>query len=164
VEDEFTAFVVARQRALQRTAWFLTGDWAAAEDLVAEVLVKMWLNWSRIRRRDDPHVYACRVLLNTHASRARRFWRREVPHAEIPDRHDPDESASAIATRRALLDALRQLPRRQREVIILRYFEDLSEFQTAAAMGIAVGTVKSANAAALARLRLDNSVTDGMLR
>ena len=154
-DDGFTAFVIARQRALQRTAWLLTGDWAAAEDLVSQALAKVWQHWSRIQRRDDPHVYACRVLVNAHASAWRRAWRRELPYAAVPDRRALDEPSVAVDTRRAVMDALRRLPRRQREVLVLRYLGDLSEVQTADIMGVAVGTVKSASAAALARLRED---------
>jgi RNA polymerase sigma-70 factor (sigma-E family) len=154
-DDGFTAFVIARQRALQRIAWLLTGDWAAAEDLVSQALAKVWQHWSRIQRHDDPHVYACRVLVNAHASAWRRAWRRELPYSDVPDRGGWDEPSTTVDTRRALLDALGRLPRRQREVLVLRYLEDLSEVQTADIMGVAVGTVKSASAAALARLRDD---------
>lgn len=154
-EDEFAAFVAARQRSLQRTAWLLTGDWAAAEDLVSQALAKTWLSWGRLLRRDQPQVYVYRVMLRLHATAWRRRWRGEVPHAEPPDRPGPDELAAEAVTRVAVLDALGRLPRRQREVVVLRYFEDLTETQTAAALGVAVGTVKSTTAAAMARLRAD---------
>jgi RNA polymerase sigma-70 factor (sigma-E family) len=155
-EDDFTAFVIARQRALQRAAWLLTGDWSAAEDLVAQVLAKMWLNWPRIRRRDDPHVYACRVLVNTQATSRRRRWWGEIPHAEPPEEAPASDAMAAdVVLRRAVIDALARLPRRHRQVVVLRYFEDLSESETAAAMGVAVGTVKATTRAAVARLRAD---------
>jgi RNA polymerase sigma-70 factor (sigma-E family) len=154
-EADFAAFVAARQRSLQGTAWLLTRDWGAAEDLVSQALAKTWLHWSRIQRRDQPQVYTCRVMLRLHASQTRRFWSRERPHDVLPEPAAGDEMAARVAIRRTVLDALARLPRRQREIVVLRFFEDLTESQTAAVLDIAVGTVKSATAAALANLRRD---------
>ena len=75
--EGFAQFVEARERALQRTAWLLTGDWALAEDLVQAALVRSWPRWERIRRRDDPEIYVRRVMVNTWASWSRRRWRGE---------------------------------------------------------------------------------------
>jgi DNA-directed RNA polymerase specialized sigma24 family protein len=82
--EGFAQFVEARQRALQRTAWLLTGDWAAAEDLVQTALVRSWPRWERIRRRDDPEIYVRRAMVNTWASWRRRRWWASGPLAPCP--------------------------------------------------------------------------------
>lgn len=81
----FAHFVEVRQRALQRTAWLLTGDWALAEDLVQTALARSWPRWERIRRRDDPEIYVRRVMVNTWTGWNRRRWRAEHPTEAMPD-------------------------------------------------------------------------------
>lgn len=151
----FAEFVRARERALQRTAWLLTGDWAAAEDLVQTALAKTWPRWERITRSDDPEVYVRRVIVNTYASWWRRRWHGEHPTETVPDRAGAGDLAGEAATRLAVQAALARLTRRQRVVVVLRVFDDLSEAQVAAMLGCAVGTVKSTAAQALAKLRSD---------
>ena len=153
--EGFAQFVEARQRALQRTAWLLTGDWAAAEDLVQTALVRSWPRWERIRRRDDPEVYVRRAMLNTWASWRRRRWWGERPSEAVPDAPAAGDVAAEVTVRVAVQSALRSLTARQRAVLVLRIFDDLPEAQVAHVLGCAVGTVKSTMAQAAARLRED---------
>ena len=147
---DFEEFVVARRDALLRTAYLLTGDHHDAEDLVQSALIKVVPKWARIKGRPEPYVR--RVLARESASRWRgRRWR-EVTTDVVPEsvHHDSTD-------RIALLEDLRRLSPRQRAVIVLRYFDDLGEADTAAALGISVGTVKSHVRDALERLRHQRS-------
>jgi RNA polymerase sigma-70 factor (sigma-E family) len=162
--DGFARFVEARQRGLQRTAWLLTGDWALAEDLVQTALARSWPRWERINRRDDPVVYVHRVMLNTWASWNRRRWRGERPSAAVPDSQAPGDMAAEAAVRVAVQRALGSLTDRQRAVVVLRVFDDLSEAQAAQILGCAIGTVKSTMARAVARLREDPRMAELMER
>jgi RNA polymerase sigma-70 factor (sigma-E family) len=146
--DGFAEYVTARQAALLRTAYLLTGHAQDAEDLVQTTLVKLVPQWRRIR--DDPEAYVRRVMVNENISRwRRRRWREQsadvLPELLVPD---PDH-AELIAVR----DALATLAPRQRTVLVLRYYEGLSEREIASELGIATGTVKSQARDALARLR-----------
>jgi RNA polymerase sigma-70 factor (sigma-E family) len=146
---DFEEFVGARRDALLRTAYLLTGNHHDAEDLVQSALVKVVPKWARIM--DHPEAYVRQVLARESVNRWRaRRWR-EVSTDVVPEaRHRPSaESADRIA----LFEALRSLSPRQRAVIVLRYFDDLTEADTAEALGISVGTVKSHAREALARLR-----------
>ena len=147
--EGFTEFVVARHAALLRTAYLLTGHAQDAEDLVQTTLVKVVPQWRRIA--DNPEPYVRRVLVNENVSRWRRRRWREHPTDSVPDElaHDPDV-AQLVAVRAALVS----LAPRQRAVLVLRYYEGLSELEIAATLGIAPGTVKSQARDGLARLRL----------
>jgi RNA polymerase sigma-70 factor (sigma-E family) len=158
--EGFVEFVDSRQRALQRTAWLLTGDWALAEDLVQTSLARTWPRWGKIRRRDDPEIYVRRVMVNTWTSWTRRKWRGERPAPEMPDGPAPGDVAADVITRVAVRGALACLTDRQRAVLVLRVFDDLTEAQTAQVLGCAVGTVKSTMAQALTRLRADRNLAD----
>lgn len=153
----FEEFVLARRPALLRSAYLLTGDRGQAEDLVQDVLERTYLHWGRIVRTDDPSVYVRRVLVNTANNRWRRLRARvrEVPLGPAHDRGGSrsGDHGEGVATRDALLRALAELPAGQRAVVVLRYFEDLSEAETARVLGRSVGTVKSQAARGLARLR-----------
>ena len=153
--EEFAQFVEARQRALQRTAWLLTGDWAVAEDLVQTALVRSWPRWERIRRRDDPEIYVRRAMVNTWASWRRRRWWGERPTGALPDRPTSGDVAAEVAVRLEVHGALRSPTARQRAVLVLRVFDDLPEAQVAQVLDCAVGTVKATLARAVARLRED---------
>ena len=153
--EGFAQFVVARERALQRTAVLLTGDWALAEDLVQTALARAWPRWGRISQRDDPELYVRRVMVNTWATWWRRRWRGEQAAAAVPEGAAVGDVAAEVAVRVAVADALRSLTRRQRAVLALRVFDDLSEAQVAYLLGCPVGTVKSAMSRALAKLRAD---------
>jgi RNA polymerase sigma-70 factor (sigma-E family) len=162
--EGFEQFVDLRQRALLRTAWLLTGDWALAEDLVQTALARTWPHWGRILRRDNPEVYVRRVMVNTWVTWSRRKWRGERPHGDLPDRAGPGDIAGEAVDRVAVRRALAALTSRQRAVLALRVFDDLSEAQTAEVLGCAVGTVKSTLSQALTRLRADQSMAGLMER
>ena len=162
--EEFAEFVEARERALQRTAWLLTGDWALAEDLVQTALARSWPRWDRIRRRDDPEIYVRRVMLNTWSTWRRRRWRAEYAWPEVPDHVAPGDVASEVAVRLAVRKALDTLTYRQRAMVVLRVLDDLSEAQVAQVLNCAVGTVKSTMSQALAKLRDAPSLADVMER
>jgi RNA polymerase sigma-70 factor (sigma-E family) len=144
----FEEFVTARRTALLRTAYLLTGSHSDAEDLVQVALIKTVPHWKRIADRPEPYVR--QVLARESVSRWRgRRWR-ETSTAELPERPfaQPD-----LDSRLALREALGSLAPRQRAVIVLRYYEDLTEKETASVLGIAVGTVKSQARDGLGRLR-----------
>lgn len=149
----FKEFVRTQSRGLLRTSWLLTGDWASAEDLLQGALAATWLHWSSLARPDAPQAYVRRVILTSFLRSRRRRWVGEVPTAELPELPTSDDSYRRSDQRQVLLQALRTLPARQRAVIALRFFADLSERDTAAAMGCSVGAVKSHTSKAVARLR-----------
>lgn len=144
-------FIAQNSRLLLRSAWLLTGNWASAEDLVQTSLVQSWLHWDAIKA-DAPDFYVRRVLMNTFLSGQRRLWTRERPITKLPDRAAGDELRSS-ELRQVIWRALSGLPARQRAVVVLRYFNDLPESQTAQVLDCSVSTVKSQASRALARLR-----------
>ena len=150
-EQAFNAFVSARSRHLLQTAYLLTGDRHRAEDLLQTALTRAYLRWDRIES-EDPEGYVRRTLANAHIDWWRRKPWREEPAAELPDLPGPDQAA-AFDVRNAVLGALAGLSRRQRAVVVLRYYEDLSESEIAAVLGCSPGTVKSAASRAMAKLR-----------
>ena len=149
--EDFRGFVVDRQRALLRTAWLLTGDWSAAEDLVQASLLRAWPHWERVSGGAGANAYVRRIMINKSIDWRHRRWRGEVPTETLPD--VGREAGRDVDLQQVLVGAVRALPPRQRAVIVLRYFDDLSEIDTAAAMGCTVGTVKSQTSKALATLR-----------
>jgi RNA polymerase sigma-70 factor (sigma-E family) len=161
---DFDHFVLTRSPRLLRTAYLLTRDWATAEDLLQTALANAWFAWGRIDA--DPEPYVRKILVNTYTSWWRRRWNGEQPTAELPEplgsTRDPHE---AIDTHDELWQALGRLPRRQRAVLVLRYFEDLTEAEIADVLQCSAGTVKSQASRALAKLRLDESLLpEGTLR
>ena len=151
--EAFRAYVAARSPALLRTAYLLTGSRADAEDLLQTALAKTYLAWDRIREREAVDGYVRRVLVNTQTSRWRRRRVDEYPTAELPERGSGRDAAEDLALHDALWTALAGLPKRQRATVVLRYYEDLSETETAHVLGVSVGTVKSTTSRALAKLR-----------
>lgn len=150
----FGEFVAARSPALLRSAWLLTGDEALAEDLVQAALARVWPRWNRIHRSDhSAEAYVRRVMVTTYANWWRRRWRAEQPTAEVPEHATPTDSYAQADERAVVRQALAVLPPRQRAVIVLRYYEDLTETQTAGLLGCSVGTVKSQASKALSKLR-----------
>jgi RNA polymerase sigma-70 factor (sigma-E family) len=137
-----------RGTALARTAVFLVGDRHLGEDLLQEVLSRLALRWSSVRKADNLDGYVHRALVNTATS-----WRRRRSWHERPVDWMPDRATSDTSYDDTVLQALRSLPPRQRAVVVLRHYADRSEEQTAQLMGCAVGTVKSQHAKAVARLR-----------
>lgn len=158
--EGFPQFIEAREQALLRTAWLLTGDWALAQDLVQRALARSWPYWGRIRRGDDPEIYVRRVMLNTWVTWRRRRWRAEEPSGVLADRPDPGDMAADVASRIAVRQVLAALTDRQRAVVVLRPFDDLPEAHVAQILGCAVGTVKATMSQALARLRGDPHLAD----
>ncbi|GAA2211797.1 SigE family RNA polymerase sigma factor [Nonomuraea monospora] len=148
--DGFREFVLARQQALMRTAYLLTGDAHLAEDLLQSVLVKIAGQWGKLSRDGNPEAYTRKALVNQYIS-----WRRrpspELPSADVPERGVTSDDAAL--DRIVLRQALGKLGPKQRAVIVLRFWEDLTEAQTADALGCSVGNVKSQTHHALARLR-----------
>ncbi|MET7707231.1 SigE family RNA polymerase sigma factor [Micromonospora sp. NPDC005413] len=152
LEEQFREFVAARSAALLRTAYLLTGDWATAEDLLQTALTKTYLAWKRLGGIEAVEPYARRVMVNTSTSWWRRRWHGERPTEVLPERAGVDEIEQQL-DRDLLWRHLKELPNRQRAVLVLRYYEDMSEAQTAAMLDISPGTVKSQASRALATLR-----------
>jgi RNA polymerase sigma-70 factor (sigma-E family) len=147
VDEEFSEWAAAAQRRLMRSAYLLTGDLHRAEDLVQEALIKVALRWPRLRD-GNPTAYARTIIVRDNVSWWRR--RRDAPSPTLDDLAEVSTDPEvALVVRRALA----RLTPKQRAVLVLRHYDDLSESDTAAALGVSVGTVKSQNAAALARLR-----------
>lgn len=142
----FDAFVASRGPALWRSAWLLTGDSGRAEDLVQTALAACYGRFERLG--DGFEAYVRRSMYHTYCSWWRRKWRAEVPTGRLPETASTDDHAHLDLAR-----ALAELPRAQRAVIVLRYFDDQTEAQTADHLGISVGTVKSHASRALASLR-----------
>ncbi|HWF41187.1 MAG TPA: SigE family RNA polymerase sigma factor [Acidothermaceae bacterium] len=149
-------YVAARQRALQRTARMLTGDEQTAEDLVQTTLERVWPHWQRVAGDRDPDAYVRKVMVNTYSSWWRRKWHGEQPTSDLPDITTADDDYARADLADALRRLLPTLTPRQRAVLVLRFYEDLTETATAEVLGCSVGTVKSQTSKALARLRLSN--------
>ena len=150
----FRDYVLTRSTALLRMAIMLTGNRADAEDLLQAALVKTYRSWSKINDRAALDAYVRRAMVNTHISSWRRRRLDEYPTDELPDQVVADharESDMAEVVRRAL----DRLPQRIRAAVMLRYFEDMTEPEIAATLGISLGTVKSTVSRAVARLRID---------
>jgi RNA polymerase sigma-70 factor (sigma-E family) len=148
-DESFRWFVVAHRRSLLRSALLLTGDRGHAEDLVQTALLKSYRHWDRISSRGEPVAYVHRVLVTTSTS----WWRRRSATEQVMDTI-PDRAAGPDRQRDdELLQALRTLPPRMRAVVVLRFYEDRSEAQTAELLGCSVGTVKTQTSRAMARLR-----------
>jgi len=152
-DEEFAAYMHARQPSLLRTAYLLTGDRHTAEDLVQTALAKLYLSWDKVQQRDSIDGYVRRILVNEHNSLWRRGWkRREYATDDLPvEGHATDEYDEG--QRAAVWAVVQTLPRKARAVVVLRYYEQLSEAETADILGISVGTVKSQASRALATLR-----------
>jgi RNA polymerase sigma-70 factor (sigma-E family) len=156
VRDEagFRAFVEANGATLLHAARLLTGDHHRGEDLVQTALTKVYLKWGRI---DTPLPYARKALVNAHIDQTRRRWWGERPTEILPETPAPGAptETGAADSRDELRRMLEGLAPRERAVIVLRYYCDLSEQDTAATLGMPVGTVKSSCARSLARLRVE---------
>jgi RNA polymerase sigma-70 factor (sigma-E family) len=149
----FADFVAGRSGALHRAAYLMVGDVGLAQDLVQEALTKTYVAWPRLREQSNAEAYTRKVITNTAITWFRRKgWDNERATEVLPET-PADGHADQVAARTALMQALLQLPPRQRAAIVLRYYDDLTEAQTAAAMDCAVGTVKSQVSAGLTKLR-----------
>jgi RNA polymerase sigma-70 factor (sigma-E family) len=152
-DDDFAAFAAVARAPLARTAWLLTGSVSESEDLVQDALVRTYLAWNRARP-DDALAYARRVLVNRHIER----WRRRRREIAAWTRHGVDPEATSVASdatddRDVVVRLLQHLTPRERAIVVLRHYADLSEQQVARELGISVGTVKSTASRAFARLR-----------
>lgn len=149
----FHEFVVLRSRRLVGFACLLCGDLATAEDLTQEALARAWVRWGRVRRTDDPAVYVRQVIINLVRTSSRRRWHGEVPVHAVPNGAVEPDLALGVVMAAAVRGALATLPVRQRAVVVLRFYEDLTEAETARILGCSTGTVKSQTAKAFAKLR-----------
>jgi RNA polymerase sigma-70 factor (sigma-E family) len=160
-ESDFRAYVAARIASLSRVAYLLTGDWHAAEDLVQLALINVARHWERVSATGDPDAYVRRALYNQHVS----AWRRRRRTATVlpspdgpgppggragPAHDDSDDVATAVVVQAAMA----RLTRKQRAVLVLRFFEDRTEAETAEVLRCSVSTVKSQTRDALARIRV----------
>lgn len=149
---DFEAFIEAEIPRLLTFAALIGAARDNAWDLVQETLVRVGLQWTTLDRSRDPHAYAEKVLLNLHISKWRKL-RRELPLGPPSDGQVDLPGFEAIEDRQELMEALRALPTGQRAVVILRYFDDRTERETAEILGCSVGTIKSQHAKALEKLR-----------
>jgi RNA polymerase sigma-70 factor (sigma-E family) len=154
VDDSFDDFVVNRGPALLRFAYLLTGDRHRAEDLVQEVLARVHQRWDRIERVDGAEFYVRTALVRQNIS----WWRRrssrsEQPVAQVPDTTTAGDGEQEIAARDEMWELLATLPRKQRAVLVLRFYEDLPDDRIAALLGCSPVSVRVQVSRALARLR-----------
>ena len=152
-EAAFVEFAAAVRGQLRRTAFLLCGDWDQASDHVQEGLIRVYVAWPRLTRAGREHGYARKAVVSAFLDHARRRSSSEIP--VVPDHDEPSRQdvADSVVLRASLVQALRALPARQRACVVLRYFDDLSVADTAAALGCTEGTVKSQTSRALASLR-----------
>jgi RNA polymerase sigma-70 factor (sigma-E family) len=150
VTQDFTEFVESRSQTLWRAAWLLTGDASLAEDLLQTALAKTWPHYAKVSRTGSYEAYVRRTIFTTYASWWQRKWRGEVPTEHLPERAGRGDDVDLSLDVRT---ALAHLSPKQRAVVVLRYFEDLTEAETAVELGCSVGSVKTHHSRALARLR-----------
>jgi RNA polymerase sigma-70 factor (sigma-E family) len=157
--EQFREFMESRWPGLVRLGYALTGDRWLAEDLAQTALARACTAWWRVRRADDPDAYVRRILINASNSH---FRRRSPPVGARGLREVPLADPATVAGERSdLMAALQGLPSRQRAVIVLRYWGDLSDAQVAALLGCSEGTVRSQAWRALAKLRVSPALVDG---
>jgi RNA polymerase sigma-70 factor (sigma-E family) len=149
-DEAFMDFVRARSLSLRRTAYLLCGDWSSGDDLVQEALAKVYVAWPRISATEAALSYTRTTMLRTYLNEKRK-WRREVNLAEVPEHPTDDQDTALTVTLSALL---RELPTKQRAVLVLRFYQDLSVPQIADELGIPEGTVKSQLSRGLATMRV----------
>jgi RNA polymerase sigma-70 factor (sigma-E family) len=157
-EEDYLGFVVARYRTLVRAAVLVGCRPQDAEDAVQDALVRCYVAWPRVNAADDRDAYVYRILVNSIFRGWRRRWRGERPSSEMPEPDPAEDVATGVSLTHPVRVALARLGREQREVLVLRYFADLSEAQIAQVLDIAPGTVKSRAARAIAALARDDSL------
>jgi RNA polymerase sigma-70 factor (sigma-E family) len=165
-DEEFREFMRGRWPAMVRLAYGLTGDLGHAEDVAQAAFARAYASWSRVARTGNPDAYVRRIVINENNSR---FRRRRVAESLVDAVPEPSgrraaDAADALGDSEALVKALRRLGPRQRAVIVLRFWMDMSEAETAAALGCSVGTVKSQASRALAALRGSAELMEGELQ
>jgi len=158
IEDEqrFREFVGARSKALLQTAYLLTGDWEHSRDLVQGALAAVARRWNQLAEPERAEAYVRKAIYHAHVDRTRlSSWRRERSTATVPDAAAAgSDPADVVAARQDVMEALRRLPRGQRAVVVLRYFEDRTDEDIAEVLGISTGTVRSQRHKALKALRV----------
>ena len=165
-DEEFREFMRGRWPAMVRLAYGLTGDLGHAEDVAQAAFARAYASWSRVARTGDPDAYVRRIVINENNSRFRRRRVTERLVDAVPEPSGPRaaDTADALGDSEALMKALRRLGPRQRAVVVLRFWMDMSEAETAAALGCSVGTVKSQASRALAALRGSAELMEGELQ
>jgi RNA polymerase sigma-70 factor (sigma-E family) len=165
-DEEFREFMRGRWPAMVRLAYGLTGDLGHAEDVAQAAFARAYASWSRVARTGDPDAYVRRIVINENNSRfrRRRVAERLVDAVPEPSGRRAADTADALGASEALLKALRRLGPRQRAVVVLRFWMDMSEAETAAALGCSLGTVKSQASRALAALRGSAELMEGELQ
>jgi RNA polymerase sigma-70 factor (sigma-E family) len=161
-DEEFRDFMRGRWSAMVRLAYTLTGDQGHAEDIAQAAFAKVYASWGRVRRAGDPDAYVRTIVIHENSKRFRRRRVREDLRAAVPE--PVCDAYDGLTDRVALRDALDVLGPRQRAVIVLRFWLDMSEAATARALNCSVGTVKSQTSRALATLRKHTELTEGELR
>jgi RNA polymerase sigma-70 factor (sigma-E family) len=151
-DAEFSEYVAAQADQVRFTAYLLCGDWHEAEDLAQIAFVRLYLAWGRIDRSEPIDAYVRKIVTRTYLNERRRLWRRLERLTSAPPER-PAAPDPAVEPRMLLMQALAQVPRRQRAALVLRYWEDLSLEEAADVLGCSVGTVKSQCARGLQRLR-----------
>ena len=153
-EEEFAEYFAARRDAVRRTAYMLCGDWHRADDLAQTAFVALHRRWKKIRDRGATDAYVRKTLVRASIDESRRPWRREWQAETLPE--PPDDTPGLdelVATREDLLAALKQVPPKQRAVLVMRFFEGLDVTSAAKALDCSEGNVKSQTARGLANLR-----------
>jgi RNA polymerase sigma-70 factor (sigma-E family) len=153
MSDDFDSFVIARSRALLRFAYVLCGNGHLAEDIVQEVLARIHPKWGRIRGFEAPDAYVRKAIVREYLSWRRRRASLEVAVAEVPDRPDPNDPARALVERGEMWALLATLPRAQRAVLVLRFYDDLADDEIAEVLGCGRSTVRAHASRALTQLR-----------
>lgn len=155
-EQAFREFVAARSKALTSTAYLLTGDAESARDLVQSALAATWVRWPKLKDHGQIEAYVRKTIYHAHVDRTRLLsWRRERSTAVVPERPAPDgDPADVVARSRDVAALVARLPRGQRAVIVLTYFEDKSDAEAAEVLGVSLSTVRTQRFKALRALRV----------
>lgn len=160
-DAEFSDFMHGRWSGLVRLGYGLTGDLQLAEDLAQTAFARAYASWGRVRRADNPDAYLRRIVVNANSNRFRKLRVGEVLTGIVPDLAAATDGVDLRGDRDALMAALMQLPYGQRAAVVLRYWLDLTETETAAILGCSVGNVKSQASRALAKLRTSTALLEG---
>lgn len=160
-DAEFSDFMHGRWSQLVRLGYGLTGDLQLAEDLAQTAFARAYASWGRVRKADNPDAYLRRIVVNANRNRFRKIRVAEVLTDAVPDLVSRTGHPGHGHDREALVAALMQLPYGQRAAVVLRYWLDLSEAETAAVLGCSVGNVKSQSSRALAKLRTSSPLLEG---
>jgi|SRR5215469_12728277 len=162
-DEEFSEFMHGRWSQLVRLGYGLTGDQQLAEDLAQTAFARAYASWSRVRKADDPDAYVRRMVVNANKNRFRKLRVSELLTDSLPELAASGDSASQRDDRAMLVDALMRLSYGQRAAVVLRYWLDMTETETAVVLGCSVGNVKSQAARGLAKLRATASLAEGGL-